>query len=199
MKITTEYCIYAIMKHFYEKDDNYPNLSALLKFKNWKRLSKTGSGYGIERTFQNRETGTIVIVQSSETDIFRVYETAASKNPNIMNIKTFLREKLQEVEYYGELPYEIFGEENVVNWPIVEMKEISDDPDDKFENEPLDMENFEWLSITDNEIKVCCGGDWQAPQTLTIVIVNGKLTVTNAVEEEYQEGMDEQQFLNAIR
>ena len=195
MKITTEHCIYAIMKYFYEKDDNYPNVQGNLKFKNWKRLSKTGSGYGIERTFQNRETGTIVIVQSSETEIYRVYETAASKNPNITSIKSFLKQKLQEVDYFGSLSYEIFGEENVVNWPIVRLE----DEAGHSEMEPLDMENFEWLSITDNEIKVCCGGDWQEPQTLTIVLVNGKLTVTNAIEGEYQEGMNEEQFLQAIQ
>lgn len=195
MKITTEHCIYAIMKYYYEKDENYPNLLALLKFKNWKRLSKTGSGYGIERTFENRETGTIVIVQSSETEIFRVYETAASKTPNITSIKTFLKQKLEELGDYWDLPYEVFGDENVVNWPIVRLE----DEAGHSELEPLDMENFEWLSITDDEMKVVCGGDWQEPQILTIRLVNGRLTVINAIEGEYLEGMSEEEFLNIIQ
>ena len=65
--------------------------------------------------------------------------------------------------------------------------------------EPLDMENFEWLSITDNELVIACGGDWQKPKTLTIKLINGKLTVTNIIDDSYTEGMDEDAFMRSIQ
>jgi hypothetical protein len=59
------------------------------------------------------------------------------------------------------------------------------------------MENFEWLSVTDDELVIACGGDWQEPYTLTIRIVNGKLTVVNAVPG-YEEGLGEDDLLKII-
>lgn len=190
MKITTEHCVYAIMKHFYETENENP---LLLKFKLWKRISKSGSGNRIIRVFQNKETGTIVNVISSETEIFKVVEGT----PDITNIKSFLKKALEEMDFY-ELPYELFGEDNVVNWPQISMKDFADDPDEEAVEEPLDMENFEWLSITDDTLVVACGGDWQEPLTLTIKIINGKLTVVSKVEG-YEEGMDEKTFIKNIQ
>ena len=195
MKITTEHCVYAILKNYYLRGESNP---LLLRFKLWKRLSKKGSGDNIQRVFQNTETGTIVTVYSSETHIYDIKEVKIP--PTITTIKEYLRAKSAEVENpFYDLDYEALGEDNVVNWPIVKMKDFSDDPEDEFEEEPLDMENFEWLSITDDEIVIACGGDWQEPQTLTIKIVNGKLTVTNAIHGEYREGMNEDQFLQSLQ
>ena len=190
MKITTEHCVYAILKNYYISGESNP---LLLRFKLWKRLSKKGSGDNIERVFQNTETGTVVTVYSSETHIYDIKEVKTP--PTITTIKEYLRAKSAEVEHpFYDLDYEALGEDNVVNWPIVRLEW-----EGEVDEEPLDMENFEWLSITDDEIVVACGGDWQEPQTLTIKIVNGKLTVTNAIPGEYREGMSEEDFLQALQ
>lgn len=190
MKITTADCVKAIIKYFYEKDEE--NLS-LMTSSNWKRRSKSGTGNGIVRTFENVVTGNMVNVQSSETEIFKVVEGSGK----IDNIKSFLRKALTEMDFY-ELPYELLGENNVVNWPQISMKDFADDPEEESFDEPLDMENFEWLSITDDEIVVACGGDWQEPLTLTIKLINGKLTVVKK-EEGYEQGMDEETFIKNIQ
>lgn len=189
MKITTADCVKAIIKYFYEKDEE--NLS-LMTSSNWKRRSKSGTGNGIVRTFENVVTGNMVNVQSSETEIFKVVEGSGK----IDNIKSFLRKALTEMDFY-ELPYELLGENNVVNWPQVKLPpfEEGDEPD----LEPLDMENFEWISITDDELVIACGGDWQEPLTLTIKLINGKLTVVKTESNEWQEGMDEEIFIKNIQ
>jgi hypothetical protein len=190
MKITTEHCVYAICKHFYLSGESNP---LLLRAKLWKRLSKKGSGDNVVREFQNSETGTVVIVYSSESYIFDVKEVKTP--PTLTTIKEYLRVKSSEVEDpYYDLDYEALGPDNVVNWPIVKIED-----EDFQEEEPLDMENFEWLSITDDELVICCGGDWQEPQTLTIKVVNGKLTVTNTIPGEYRNGLNEEQFKLALQ
>ena len=189
MKLTTADCIIAITKHFFELEtENYPLLRPAL----WKRLSKSGAGDNIRRTFQNKETGTIVTVLSNETQIYKIFEEI-----QITNIKSYLRTKLAQADNgFWDLPYEIV--DDVVNWPQISMKDFSDDPDEEAFDEPLDTENFEWLSITDNEMKIACGGDWQEPLTLTIKLINGKLSVTHT-EPGYEEGMDEETFIKNIQ
>lgn len=190
MKITTADCVKAIIKYFYEKDEE--NLSLMTSSK-WKRRSKSGTGDNIVRVFENSVTGTIMNVHSSETTIFKVVEG----KPKIENIKSFLRDALKEMDFY-DLPYELLGENNVVNWPQISMKDFPEDPEEEAFDEPLDMENFEWLSITDDELIVACGGDWQEPLTLTIKLINGKLTVTHT-EEGYEEGMNEETFIKTLQ
>lgn len=186
-KIQTVDCVVAITKYFFDKEtDNYP----LLRTSLWKRLSKTGSGDKIIRTFQNKETGTIIKVLSTETKIYKITEVPIG----YQGIKGYLKAVIDKGDVdFSDLPYEIFGENNVVNWPLVR-----EDPEDhRSDNEPLDMENFEWLSITNDELTVACGGDWQEPMTLTIKLINGQLTVTNVVYG-FAEGMDEEQMIKIL-
>jgi hypothetical protein len=175
----------AILKYFYDKEDDNHDL---LKPNAWKRTSKTGSGDHIIRTFLNKITNTTILIRSSETRIYSVTEGA----PSISNLIEYLRKKYNGCSdgFYG-LAYEIPGD--VTNWPQVKLE----DEDETF-NEPLDTENFEWISISDDEMVIACGGDWQEPLTLTIKLVNGKLTVTNSTEG-YGNGMSEEQFLNSIK
>lgn len=189
MKITTADCVKAIIKYFYEKDEE--NLS-LMTSSNWKRRSKSGTGDSIVRAFENTVTGKMVYVQSSETEIFKVLEEGGK----ISGIKSFLRKAVEEFGF-EDLIYEILGEYNVAKWPQVTLPpfEEGDEP----ELEPLDMENFEWLSITDDELVVACGGDWQEPLTLTIKLINGKLTVVKTETNEWQDGMDEEAFIKSLQ
>jgi len=111
-----------------------------------------------------------------------------------MNIKDYLKNLIEEsgVDFW-DLPYEL----SVENWP--EVKESEDDEDEDYEGdyEPLDCENFEWLSIEDDELIIACGGDWQEPKTLTIKMIDDVLTVVN-VEDGFSQGMSEDEFCDAL-
>ena len=68
MKIQTEDCVQAIVDYFESK-------GALTDPKAWKRVSKTGSGDSIKRKFENKKTGDVAYVMSTETEILSVSET----------------------------------------------------------------------------------------------------------------------------
>jgi len=68
MKIQTEDCVKAIVEYFENKGGDLTDAKA------WKRLSKTGSGNSIKRSFQNKKTGDVVYVMSTETEILSVSE-----------------------------------------------------------------------------------------------------------------------------
>lgn len=100
-------------------------------------------------------------------------------------IKDYLRKLIEDGVDFWDLPYEL----DIENWP---------DVDCDGDQEPLDLENFEWLSITDDELVIACGGDWQEPLILTIKIVNSKLTVVET-EEGFADGMNEDEFYKKIK
>ena len=85
MKIETSDCISEIVKYLIEKDHNFTN------DKDWKRISKTGTGDNIIRKFQNKVSNTEIYVRSSESEIFEVSKIDPS-NKNIItkfdNFKT---------------------------------------------------------------------------------------------------------------
>lgn len=61
-------------------------------------------------------------------------------------MKKFLAEKVRNLYKKGE----DFWDQYLLkfkNWP-------------KVDEEDLDTENFSWMSITDDELVICCGGDW---------------------------------------
>lgn len=68
MKIETADCVQAIVEYFEGKGGDLTDTKA------WKRLSKTGSGNSIKRSFQNKKTGDVVYVMSTETEILSVSE-----------------------------------------------------------------------------------------------------------------------------
>jgi hypothetical protein len=95
-KIETEDCVKAIVDYFYNQNDRFSlNFGSLTDAKSWKRLSKTGSGNSIKRTFQNKKTGDIVYVTSTETEILGISE---NDNNIITNFSNFTKDKVQKVE-----------------------------------------------------------------------------------------------------
>lgn len=72
MEIQTQTCVYAIIYHFLDKDTE--KSSPLLDKTQWKRLSKSGTGNEIKRVFENKITGSVVEVTSSETQILNIVE-----------------------------------------------------------------------------------------------------------------------------
>lgn len=73
------------------------------------------------------------------------------------------------------------GLTSLPNWPV--LHDIDMDCED-----PLDVENFEFLDFNDEEITVCCGGDWQDPHTVVIGLIGGDVCVKDYYESDFHEG-----------
>lgn len=95
-------------------------------------------------------------------------------------IKEYLANKVKEIYKKGEDFYNVHYYLPIKNIPIVD-------------DERLDMENFEWLEISDDKIVVCCGGDWQEPMTLTIKLDGDNLLVVD-YKDGYIVGLSENEF-----
>ena len=80
-------------------------------------------------------------------------------------------------------------------WP--EIKEEYEDEIHDFE--PLDCENFEIISVTDDTIVMCAGGDWQLPHKVTISLVDDELTVTACKKSKYQTGLSENILIDIFK
>lgn len=81
---------------------------------------------------------------------------------------------------------------DVENWPKIPNRG-GYDLDDLSTDEPIymesvDLENFEFMDITDTKLVFYAGGDWQEPQTITIRLVGDKLTVTDFHTHEKGDG-----------
>ncbi len=98
-----------------------------------------------------------------------------------MNFKETLRSAIINDE--NDLDIYSLGAEN---WP-------KDD-----EGEEQDLENWEIISITDDKMVMCCGGDWQDPMTFSIVLIDGKLTVTDIKKGEFEDGMGSDEILRNL-
>jgi len=110
------------------------------------------------------------------------------------NLKNYLKEKVEKMYEEGknfyDLSYKLFGGHLVKGWPWV-FPEDSEEED----KEPLDMENFEWLSIDEDKLEICCGGDWQKPMKLTLQLDDGdKLVVIDTENDYFENGLSEDKF-----
>lgn len=82
--------------------------------------------------------------------------------------------------------------EVISNWP---------DVDNDGDKESLDMENYELISLSDDQLVMCSGGDWQDPLTLTIEIDPknpGMLKVVKS-EEGFEDGMGDEKFWKKLQ
>ena len=105
------------------------------------------------------------------------------------SLKEYLREKIV-FEDDEDGPYiDLYHGYNFhpKNWPDVD-------------GEPLDMENNEFISLTDTTLRMCFGGDWQEMMVVDIELVNGELTVTNVENCTGDEVfLDEEEFIGLLR
>ncbi len=98
-------------------------------------------------------------------------------------MKTFkevLREAIlkdDEIDFY-----DIF----IANWPNDE------------EGDGQDVENWSIISLSDDKMVMCCGGDWQEPVKMTIELVDEKLTVTETEFGIYDDGMSIEAIINFL-
>jgi len=174
--INTKKCIEEIIKTFPEQNDDFKNA------KNWKRLSKTGSMYQ-KRKFQNKKTNDIVIVESVDEDdefnsinILNVNQTFFEFCRNL--IETDPNEEISSV--YSFVPC----------LPFVSLPKIK--------GEDVDFENNELIAINENGVTIAAGGDWQEPITFTATFSNGELHCNNDAYESFQEGIEDEEFLNIL-
>lgn len=86
--ITTKMCIESIIDYFIKQSVNKgSNLRTdfmdIIKEKNWKRISKSGTGDNILRKFENKKTQTNINVISSETEIKEIIEVESESDKKL--------------------------------------------------------------------------------------------------------------------
>jgi len=99
-----------------------------------------------------------------------------------------LKEKLKE-HFISNGEFEVHSMDEIKDWPEVNAGG---------DIEPLDTENYEFLSLTDDIFKMAAGGDWQEPMIVEIQLVDGELAVTDSQAGEFPEGMTEEKFIELL-
>jgi len=92
MKVSTEDCVNAIIKHI--KLSDISNDSPLLDPKQWKRLSKSGKGNSIVRVFRNKKTTDLINVTASEYEIISVDKP----NSTVSNFNNFVATQKRNIK-----------------------------------------------------------------------------------------------------
>lgn len=91
------------------------------------------------------------------------------------DVLSILRNSIIEFDPRTGYSIDIYKIKDVVlNWPLVS--------DGDGDIEPLDLENWGIMKITDSSFVMSCGGDWQDPLILTMVPVGDKLKVIMKTE-----------------
>ncbi len=123
-------------------------------------------------------------------ELIQEWKLATARDGNAKH--TSLKECLREMIYNEEdNELDIYMLE-AHNWP----KAKDDEGEDA---DSLDMENYELIGLTDTQFIMACGGDWQTPMNVTMELVDGELTVTEATKvEKWKEGMDEDEFVKLL-
>ena len=110
-------------------------------------------------------------------------------------MKKFEEFKYEDIEikkFLTKIVKRVYQEEDEDFWGLPYFLEIKNLPKDADE-EDIDFENFNWLEISDDKLIICCGGDWQNPLTLTIKLIDNKLTVVDSTEG-FSNGLSENEF-----
>ena len=107
-----------------------------------------------------------------------------------MNVKEYLQDAINNQDEPDI--YDLIYTLKIDNWPEI--------PEDGYPDslEPLDTENFEWISLSDDELVICAGGDWQEPLILTIVMDIDHLTVIDT-KPGWETGLSEDEFMKLIK
>lgn len=142
---------------------------------NWKRVSKHGnSKKGFCRKFKNTKCSLTVSVYSTETDItdIKVSKTNVQEpaTGGLFKICKDLMNRDQNGQWYSPIE-DPRGVVYALPWSnkdgIPNVILDSDDDNEEPETEQVDFENCGVLKITDSEITVYAGGDWQPCTTFT--------------------------------
>lgn len=115
--------------------------------------------------------------------ILKAYKESG-KNENMLENK--FHKALSEILIEdNELTYH-FDTNEVSGWPNIEY-----DDGVYTTSDPLDMENCGYLSLTDTEFTMVCGGDWQNPHKVVIVMGVDGLEVSNCEPWDFDDTSDE--------
>jgi len=115
-----------------------------------------------------------------------------NENKNELNIKSYLKDI-----YIKYVDYVI---ENDALWePLWSTFEdiLPTVTDEDGDDEELDLENFEVLEVTEDEVVMCAGGDWQTPVEFEISLKNNNI-VLNELSNEFDDGMSFFEFIVEI-
>lgn len=85
-----------------------------------------------------------------------------------------------------------------VNWPQISEPDAFDYGETENE-EDLDLENWEILSIDDNKMVMCAGGDWQEPLMMTLVSHGDDQLYVLNTEEGYENGLSNEEIIKIIK
>jgi len=94
-------------------------------------------------------------------------------------------------KYLAKIAKQVYQDEDEDFYGLPYYLEFENLPE--IDGETVDFENFEWLEVSDDTLVVCCGGDWQDPLTLTIKLIDDKLSVINSTQE-FNKGLSEDDF-----
>ena len=84
----------------------------------------------------------------------------------------------------------------VANWPQVEEPDSFDE--EEFHEEPLDLENWEIIFISDDKMVMCGGGDWQEPLTFTLVKLDENTLMSTNGYRNFESGMSNEDIRKAL-
>lgn len=84
----------------------------------------------------------------------------------------------------------------VINWPEVPEPDAFDD--EEVYDEPLDLENWEIISISDKQMVMCAGGDWQEPLTFILEKHDEETLKVIDTQDGYEKGMSYEDILKAL-
>lgn len=112
------------------------------------------------------------------------------KSKKALKVQDILKKVIDED---GDFDIYDLVDECVMGWPEITMGE----EDEVAYPETLDLENWRIISIEDDKMVMCAGGDWQDPQMLTLVPENDQLKVIN-VEPGYENGLSYNEILEKI-
>ena len=97
-------------------------------------------------------------------------------------------------DYYEEF-YEVMIDKEKLYVLLQDLVSYDKPVSDK--GEDISFENFSVLSMTDDKIVACAGGDWQTPIKFEITLVNDSIK-TKIIGNTFEEGMDDIIFLSEL-
>lgn len=113
-----------------------------------------------------------------------------------MNIINKLKE-LNEDDYFD--PYfDPYFLSEIEGWPLISLPKDEDEDNLYDEDEELlDLENYEVIEIKDRSMIINCGGDWQEPHRVEIILnSNDDLEVVSCSPvDEWKAGLDMNELL----
>jgi hypothetical protein len=118
---------------------------------------------------------------------------------SIISYRNKNHDQFDVVGWFTQFIYE--NKNTILNYPQVQLPaDEFPDMDEEDLLEDLDLENCEVLSLKENSVTFCAGGDWQEPMKVEMVYdeATDHFTCQVLSEKFYTQGMSNAGFLNAL-